>query len=78
MTCVTTVEVEPQQETIAPKQMCPLKNPVFLDVFTEIISDSGGQDAPSSTTSEFDKYLNDPLINYKTGVLYIQSLGAAP
>ena len=78
MTCVTTVEVEPQQKTIDPKWMCPLKNPVLLDVFTEIISDSGGQDATSSTTSEFDKYLNDPLIDYKTGDLYIQLLGVAP
>lgn len=46
MTSVTTVEVEPQQESVASKQMCPLKNPVMLDVFTEIISDSSGQDIP--------------------------------
>ena len=49
MTNVTTVEVELQQETIAPKRMCPLKNPVLLDVFTDIITDSSGQDATSST-----------------------------
>ena len=36
----------------------------------EIISDSCGQDATSSTTSEFDEYLKDPLIDYKTGDPY--------
>ena len=66
MTGVTTVEVEPQQKSAAPKRMCPLKNPVLLDVFTEIITDSSGQDTASSTTSELEKYLSDPLIDYKT------------
>ena len=70
MTSVTTVEVEPQQEPAAPKQMCPLKNPLLLDVITEIITDSGGQDTASSVSSELDKYLNDPLIDYKTGDPY--------
>ena len=65
-----TVEAEPQQESTAPKQTCPLKNPVLLDVFKEIIVDSSGQDAPSSTTGELDKYLNDTLIDYKTGNPY--------
>ena len=70
MASVTTVEVEPQQETTAPKRMCPLKNPVLLDVFTEIISDSSDHDAASSTTSELDKYLNNQLIDYRTGDPY--------
>ena len=65
-----TVEAEPQLESAGPKRMCPLKNPVLLDVFMEIIADSSGQDAPSSTTSEIDKYFDDPLIDYKTGNLY--------
>ena len=69
MTSITTVEVEPQQESAAPKRMCPLKNPVLLDVFMEIIADSSGQDIASSA-SELDKYLNDPLIDYKTGDPY--------
>ena len=67
MTSVTTVEVEPQQEPAAPKWMCPLKNPVL---FTEIIADSNGRDTASSTTSELEKYLSDPLIDYKTGNPY--------
>ena len=52
--------------------MCPiLKNPVLLDVFMEIITDDfSGQNTASSTTSVFDKYLNDPLIDYKTGDPY--------
>ena len=50
--------------------MCPLKNPVLLDVITEIIANSSGQDTASSTTSELDKYLNDLLIDYKTGDPY--------
>lgn len=70
MTNVTTVEVERQQESAPPKRMCPLKNPLLLDVFAEIILDSSDQDAGSSSTSELDKYLNDPLIDYKSGDPY--------
>jgi len=61
-----TVEVEPQPKSVAAKRMCPLRNPVLLDVFTEIIADSSNQDTPSSMASELEKYLNDPLIDYKT------------
>ena len=52
MTSVTTVEVELQQEPAVPKQMSPLKNPVLLDVFMEIISDSSDQNTASSITSK--------------------------
>ena len=69
MTKVAT-KAEPQQESAAPKRMCPLNNPVLLDVFTEIIADSGDHNPNSSTASELEKYLNDSLINYKTGDPY--------
>ena len=62
-------KAEPQ-ESAAPKRMCPLNNPVLLDVFTEIIADSSDQNPNSSTASELEKYLNDSLINYKTGDPY--------
>ena len=48
----------------------PLKNLVLLNVFMEIVSDSSGQDTAYSTISEIDKYLNDPLIDYKIGDPY--------
>ena len=48
-----------------------MKNPVLLDVFTEIIADSSDLDTASSTTCELDKYLNDPLIDYKTRDPYL-------
>ena len=63
ITNVTTVQGRPQQESVPTKRLCPLKNPILLDVFSEIISDASDQDTASSTTSELDKYLNDPLID---------------
>jgi len=48
----------------------PFEKPLLLDVFTEIIADSSDQDTPSSMASELEKYLNDPLIDYKTGNPY--------
>ena len=38
ITNVTTVEGGPYQESIPTKRLCPLKNPILLDVFSEIIS----------------------------------------
>ena len=48
----------------------PLNNPVLLNVFMKIISDSSGQDIAYSTISELDKYMNDQLIDYKIGNPY--------
>ena len=67
---VKTVEVETQQESTAAKRMCPLKNLVLLDVFTEIIRNSSHQDTASSSINKLDKYLNDLLIDYKIGDSY--------
>ena len=46
--------------------MCPLKNPILLDVFTETMTDSSREDSQAAN-SELDECLNDPLIDYKTG-----------
>ena len=50
------------------KRTCPLKSGVLLDVISEIITDSIG-DIPA-TTSEVEKFLSDPLLDYKTGNPY--------
>ena len=42
-----TVDMQPLPDSTAPKRLCPLKNPVFLDMFTEIIADSS-EDTPDS------------------------------
>ena len=52
----------------APKRLCPLKNLVLLDVFSEIITDSS-DDIPTTTT-EVEKFFSEPLVDYKTGDLY--------
>ena len=52
-----------------PKRTCPLKSSVFLDVISEIITDSNG-DTPSTTT-EVEKFLSESLLDYKTGNPYI-------
>ena len=51
-----------------PKRTCPLKSAVLLDVISEIITDSTG-DTPA-TTSEVEKFLSEPLLDYKTGNPY--------
>jgi len=57
-----TVDIQPLPNSSAPKRLCPLKNPVLPDVFTEIIADSGKDTPDSSVTSELEKYLLiDPL-----------------
>ena len=65
-----TVDVQPLPDSTAPKRLCPLKNPVLLDVFTEIITNSSEDTPDSSATSELEKYLSDPVIDYKTGDPY--------
>ena len=57
--------MQPLPDSTAPKRLCPLKNPVLLDVFTEIIADSSEDTPDSSATSELEKYLSDPVIDYK-------------
>ena len=65
-----TVDMQPLPDSTAPKRLCPLKNPVLLDVFSEIIADSSEDTPDSSATSELEKYLSDPVIDYKTGDPY--------
>ena len=39
MTDVITIEVEQQQESTTPKWMCPLKNPVLMDMCVSYIKE---------------------------------------
>ena len=48
---IVSFEVIPQQESAAPNWMCPLKNPVLLDLFTEIITDSSSEDTQAFSTT---------------------------
>ena len=65
-----TVDMQPLPDSTAPKRLCPLKHSVLLDVFSEIIADSSKVTPDSSATSELEKYLSDPVIDYKTGDPY--------
>ena len=59
---------EPEGPT-RPKRFCPLNSSVLLDVFSEIVAESN-EDHPVST-SEMDRYLSVPIINFKTGDPYL-------
>ena len=59
---------EPEGPT-RPKTLCPLKSSVLLDVFSEIVAESN-EDQPVST-SEVDRYLSVPKIDFKMGVAYL-------
>ena len=56
MANIITIEVEPQQESVAPKWIMSFKEPSTVGC---IHRDHSSQDTTSSTTSELDKYLND-------------------
>jgi len=47
-----------------PKRMCPVKSGVLLDVISEIITDSTGDTL--ANTTEVEKFLSEPLLDYKT------------
>ena len=60
-----TVDMQPLPDSTTPARLYtparlgPLKNPVLLDVFTEIIADSSEDTPDSSATPELEKYLSD-------------------
>ena len=58
ITNVTAVQGRPQQESIV-----SFEKPYITGCILGIISDASDQDTASSTTSELDKYLNDPLMD---------------
>ena len=51
-----------------PKRMCPVKSAVLLDVISETVTDSIGDTL--ATTTELEKFLSEPLLDYKTGNPY--------
>ena len=54
------------------KRLCPLQSTVLLDVFSEIVADSNetNDDHPVNA-GEVDRYLNVPIIDFKTGDPYL-------
>jgi len=64
-----TVDIQLLLDSTASERLCPIKHPIFLDIFTEIIANSSKDTPDCSTTSEFEKY-RDPVIDYKTGDPY--------
>ena len=61
-------EATTKESSIRPKRLCPLKNSILLDVISEIITDSS-DDSPATTT-EVDRFLSEPLLDYKMGDPY--------
>ena len=59
------VENNETEEPTRPKRLCPLNSSILLDVFSDIVADSN-QDQ-RVTTSEVDRYLSVPIIDFKTG-----------
>ena len=51
-----------------PKRTCPVESTVLLDVISEIITDSNGN--TPSTTTDLENFLNDSLLDYKSGNPY--------
>ena len=51
------------------KRLCPLKSTVLLDVFSEIVDDSS--EDHSGITGEVDRYLSEPITDFKTGDPYL-------
>ena len=54
------------------KRLCPLQSTILLDVFSEIVADSNEtNDDHLVNASEVDRYLNMPIIDFKTGDPYL-------
>lgn len=54
------------------KRLCPLQSTVLLDVFSEIVADSNETDDDHPVNvGEVDRYLNVPIIDFKTGDPYL-------
>ena len=68
MSSVGVQTVATTEEHATPKRLCPLQNPILLDVFSEIITDSS-RNVPTTTT-EVENFLSEPLVDYKTGDPY--------
>ena len=51
------------------KRLCPLQSTVLLDVLSEIVADSN--DDHPVTAGKVDRYLNVPIIDFKTGDPYL-------
>jgi len=61
----TSLEIIPEiQGQTQLKRICPLKSSIILDVLSEIIADSSED---LSTSSEVDRYLSMPIIDFKAG-----------